>query len=184
MHRYVVVAFVLVAGLALAGCGGDPVAVTTSSLAATTAPTVTASTVTTAPAATTTTVALQVPEQLSDFEVRTVAIDGDPWLVAVADTRELRSQGLMFVTELADLDGMVFVFDRTTTGSFWMKNTLIPLDIAFFREDGSLVVVLQMEPCGDADPCPSYGPGAEYRYAVEAPLGALIDLDATARLAL
>ena len=111
-----------------------------------------------------------------------VTLDDEPWLVAVADTRDLRSRGLMFVTDLGDLDGMLFVFDTPSSGSFWMKNTLIPLDIAFFRGDGTLVEVLQMEPCGDQDSCPSYSPGADYRYALEAPAGALIGLDPAAIL--
>ena len=53
------------------------------------------------------------------------------------------------------------------------RDTLIPLDIAFFDSDGGLVNLLTMEPC-TADPCPSYRPGGSYRYAVEAPAG---DLD-------
>lgn len=124
----------------------------------------------------------QIPTELGDFEAGFVTLDDEPWFVAVADTRDLRRKGLMFVTDLGDLDGMLFVFDTPSSGSFWMKDTLIPLDIAFFGTDGSLVAVLQMEPCGDQDPCPTYRPGADYQYALEAPAGALIGLDPAAIL--
>ena len=74
----------------------------------------------------------------------------------------------MFVTDLGDLDGMLFVFDADLEGGFWMKNTLIPLDIVWFDSDGKWVGAETMPPC-EADPCPTFGPGALYRYAVEAP---------------
>ena len=190
-------ALIIALALLLAACVGDdsvapPTTATTTDDASTTSVTVTTtsttsaptSTTSTAPAPTTTTSTLepQIPEELADFEVGSVTLDGESWLVAVADTRELRSRGLMFVTDLGDLDGMLFEFDTPTSGAFWMKNTLIPLDIAFFRTDGSLVAVLQMEPCGDQDPCPTYDPGAGYHYALESPAGNLIGLDPDAVL--
>lgn len=108
---------------------------------------------------------------------------GRPWTVAVADTPERWQAGLMGVEELGDLEGMLFVFPESISGSFWMKDTLIPLDIAFFEADGVLVAVLEMEPCR-ADPCPRYGPGVPYRLALEAPAGALASLPSEARLRL
>jgi uncharacterized membrane protein (UPF0127 family) len=51
-----------------------------------------------------------------------------------------------------------------------MKNTLIPLDVAFFTVEGVLVDLLRMEPC-TADPCPIYQPRGEYRYALETEVG-------------
>ncbi len=117
-------------------------------------------------------VELTVPEVLAPFPVRTVTVAGDPWLVAVAETAELRAQGLMNVTDLGSLDGMLFVFPAAVTAEFWMKDTLIPLDIAFFDESGGFVDKLTMVPC-EADPCPTYPAAAPYRYALEAPAGAL-----------
>ena len=93
-----------------------------------------------------------------------------PWVVAVADTRILRAQGLMGVTELRDVDGMLFVFEEPIQVSFYMRNTLIPLDIAFFAADGSLVDRFAMEPC-DEDPCPTYPAAAPAMYAIETVVG-------------
>ncbi|HEX5671939.1 MAG TPA: DUF192 domain-containing protein, partial [Acidimicrobiia bacterium] len=64
---------------------------------------------------------------------------------------------------------------------FWMKDTIIPLDIAFFAADGSLVNLQTMEPC-QADPCPFYHPGAPFRWALEAPAGDLDGLGSDATL--
>jgi uncharacterized membrane protein (UPF0127 family) len=100
----------------------------------------------------------------------TIRLDGDELLVAVADTPPLRQVGLMNVADLGDLDGMLFVFEADSSGGFWMKDTLIPLDIAFFEADGSFVDGFLMEPCTTTD-CPTYRPSGPYRYALEVPAG-------------
>ena len=61
---------------------------------------------------------------------------------------------------------MLFVFPETTTGGFWMKNTLVPLTIVFFDSSGRRVRKLSMTPCRK-DPCPIYDPGRRYRFALE-----------------
>lgn len=104
------------------------------------------------------------------FERITVLVAGAEWTVAVADTPELRAQGLMGVTDLGGLDGMLFVFPENTMSGFWMKNTLIPLDVAFFTVDGLLVDLLRMEPC-TVDPCTLYHARGAYRYAIETGVG-------------
>jgi hypothetical protein len=90
--------------------------------------------------------------------------------VWVADEPDLRQRGLMERTALPQDAGMLFVFPDTTDGGFWMKNTLIPLSIAFIGDDGRIVETLDMQPC-EADPCEVYAPGSPYRYALEANLG-------------
>jgi uncharacterized membrane protein (UPF0127 family) len=86
--------------------------------------------------------------------------------VEVADDEDERSTGLMHREELAPFDGMAFVWDEPVSTSFWMKDTLIPLSIAFWGEDGRIVAILDMDPC-EADPCPTYDPEASFVGAVE-----------------
>ncbi len=109
---------------------------------------------------------------MEGFDSTTITIDGRELGVAVADTPALRSQGLMGVTDLGGLDGMLFVFEGSTDAGFWMKDTLIALDIVFFDAGGGFVDRFTMEPCTE-DPCPVYRPAGSYRYAVEAPAGDL-----------
>ncbi len=93
----------------------------------------------------------------------------DALTVRVADTSDERAQGLMGVTSLPSDDGMVFVFGGSSEDAFWMKDTLIPLSIAFVDGD-RIVAIREMEPCTN-DPCPTYDAGAPYTYAVEANRG-------------
>lgn len=117
---------------------------------------------------------LVVPEQLVDFATESIRLDEAELLVAVADSSQLRQQGLMNVEDIGDLDGMLFIFDADTSSGFWMKNTLIPLDIAFFDADGGFVDGFAMEPCTTAD-CPTYRPSGSYRFALEVPQGQMPD---------
>ena len=90
--------------------------------------------------------------------------------VRIADDDEERQRGLMGVTSLDANEGMLFEFAEPTDSPFWMKNTLIPLSIAFIDEDDRIVTVLEMEPCGE-EPCPTYSATAPYMLAVEANAG-------------
>ena len=96
-----------------------------------------------------------IPAALTNIPLATISVDGRELLVAIADTAEVRSQGLKGVSDLGDLDGMLFVWDADTASAFHMLDTLIPLDIAFFSVGGGLVDRLIMEPC-TGDPCPLY----------------------------
>ena len=91
--------------------------------------------------------------------------------VEVAQSAEQRSKGLMFRDSLPADAGMVFLFFEPTQGGFWMKNTRIPLSIAFFGEGGEILDILDMKPCR-ADPCPTYTPDATYFGALEVNQGA------------
>lgn len=88
--------------------------------------------------------------------------------VEVARTPEEQERGLMFRSSVTH--GMIFVFDRPQPLSFWMKNTLVPLDIVYFAADGSYVSSATMQPC-TADPCPTYPSGADAAFALEMPEG-------------
>jgi uncharacterized membrane protein (UPF0127 family) len=94
--------------------------------------------------------------------------------VELADTPAEREQGLMGRTSLPADAGMVFVYPEDHAGSFWMKDTLIPLSIAFYAVDGRILRILDMQPC-KADPCPLYDPEVTYRGALEVNEGAFAD---------
>jgi uncharacterized membrane protein (UPF0127 family) len=95
------------------------------------------------------------------------------WL---AETGDQRSRGLMGVTDVGDgdgtADGMAFVYPRPHTGTFWMKNTLLPLSIAFFADSGEYLSSFDMEPC-TTEPCPTYPTPADFTVAIEVPQGNL-----------
>jgi uncharacterized membrane protein (UPF0127 family) len=86
--------------------------------------------------------------------------------VEIAETDEQHQLGLMNRTCLDEDQGMVFIFFEETSGGFWMKNTLIPLSIAFFDVEGKIVKILDMEPC-EEEPCEIYDPGVPYMGALE-----------------
>jgi uncharacterized protein len=91
--------------------------------------------------------------------------------VEVADSPKEREVGLMNREFIPDDAGMIFLFDEPTTSGFWMKDTLIPLSIAFVDADGRILRILDMEPC-EADPCEIYDPGVSYWSALEVNQGA------------
>ncbi len=93
-----------------------------------------------------------------------------PLNVYVADEPAERARGLMNLDALPDDSGMVFAFPGDNRGGFYMKNTRIPLSIAFFAADGEVLEVLDMTPCRK-DPCRIYDPGVAYRGALEVPAG-------------
>lgn len=90
--------------------------------------------------------------------------------VRIADADGERRRGLMEVEHLPDDQGMAFVFAEPSTSSFWMKNTLIPLTIAFVDDDGRVVGFRDMQPC-ETDSCPLYGTTEPFVFAIEANLG-------------
>jgi uncharacterized membrane protein (UPF0127 family) len=108
----------------------------------------------------------------------TVAFDGSDAIlyVDVAETGLEQQRGLMGVESLPADEGMAFVFDKPVNSPFWMKDTLIPLSIAFVDDTGRVIGVRDMQPC-ESDPCPTYGIDEPYVLAVEANLGWFDDAD-------
>ena len=110
------------------------------------------------------------PSPSVTFAQSTVLLDTDEGSVLidveVAETERQRRLGLMNRESLDDDSGMVFVFFEPSSGGFWMKNTTIPLSIAFFDVEGRILEILDMDPCTE-DPCPTYDPGVTYRGALE-----------------
>ncbi|MDQ3612339.1 MAG: DUF192 domain-containing protein [Actinomycetota bacterium] len=100
-----------------------------------------------------------------------------PVRVEVAADEALRQRGLMGRATLPPRAGMLFVYPRPHRGSFWMRDTSIPLTIAFFDRDGRILRVLDMAPC-EREPCPLYDPGVAYRGALEVNRGYLDRLGA------
>lgn len=85
-----------------------------------------------------------------------IAPDGSRIVLELALTDQEKANGLMFRDKLAADRGMLFLFDRDDTYAFWMKNTLIPLDIVWFDAAGRVVDVRPgADPC-HAEPCPKY----------------------------
>ncbi len=73
----------------------------------------------------------------------------------VAATEQARQLGLMHRTYLPSDDGMLFVFESKGTHCFWMRNTKIPLAIAFLADDGKIVNVIEMKAMTEDNHCPS-----------------------------
>ncbi len=87
-------------------------------------------------------------------------------VVEIADEPEAQSRGLMGRDALGPYEGMLFVFPEEAPRGFWMKDTLIPLDILFFNAEGKWVYGVTMTPC-EADPCAIYDSRGPAKYALE-----------------
>jgi uncharacterized membrane protein (UPF0127 family) len=109
------------------------------------------------------------PQKLAALELTIERADGETAVILaeVARTAAERETGLMFRRSLAEGEGMLFVFERDQTLSFWMKNTLIPLSIAYISYNGRILEIHDMEP-QNLTPVRS---GRSARYALEVPRG-------------
>ena len=80
------------------------------------------------------------------FKTSQVKVAGHPLKVELAIEEPQRLQGLMYRKALGKEDGMLFIFDEPGYHSIWMKNTLIPLSVAFVDKDGVILNIADMEP--------------------------------------
>lgn len=108
--------------------------------------------------------------QLSELEVVEVKIDGHPFRLWVMDTFAKRQEGMMFLqnSDFKDDQGMIFVFPDSARRNFWMKNTLVPLDIAYINENKTILNVLTMKALDIDTPYESRGAA---KYAIEVRAG-------------
>lgn len=91
--------------------------------------------------------------------------------VELAQTPDKISRGLMFRENLDHDAGMLFMFETEGTHPFWMKNTLIPLDIIWINETMEVAYISKnTQPCR-ADPCPGVNPGRRAKYVLEVNAG-------------
>jgi hypothetical protein len=95
----------------------------------------------------------------------TLSVNGEQLLVEIAATPPQRSCGLSFRVHLPANHGMLFVYPDVGIREFWMKDTRIPLDIAFLAQGGQIVEIYQMSP---ADP--------EYRYRSVQPVAFALEV--------
>ncbi len=97
--------------------------------------------------------------------------DGKSVTAELAVNEEDRARGLMFRQTLNTDEGMLFVFQKDEYNSFWMKNTLIPLDMVWLDSSRRVIFIAENVPPCKAEPCPSYGPDLPSRYVLELKAG-------------
>lgn len=96
-----------------------------------------------------------------------VCFENNCFNVELARTREEQAQGLMFRQSLGRDRGMLFIFTEEGMYNFWMKNTLIPLDIIWINENKEVVFISEnTQPC-EKDPCPLFNPDKKAKYVLE-----------------
>jgi uncharacterized membrane protein (UPF0127 family) len=151
-------ALVFVLLLLMGGCGGgessapeEKEPTNSTAPAQTTAETTQNTTVASAPDESTTLAIIGTTGERSEVEVE------------IADDEAEQRRGLMERTELGENAGMLFVFDRDEPRSFWMRNTLIPLSIAYIASDGRIVDIQDMQPLDET----SHLSAAPAQYALE-----------------
>ena len=104
-----------------------------------------------------------------------VKIGAQNFELEVSDTPATREMGLMHREVIQYDEGMLFVFDNPGRHRFWMKNTLIPLDILWLDEGKSVIHFESVNPCYK-DPCPPVGPSSNNaKYVIELPAGSFVE---------
>lgn len=108
--------------------------------------------------------------QLTDYKTAQITIGSKKLTVWLADTSAKRQEGMMFLTdsEVKPDEGMLFVFQLSKERGFWMENTLIPLDIAYMKPDGTIISTPTMKAL-DKTNVPSHGAA---QFALEMKAGA------------
>lgn len=110
---------------------------------------------------------LRCGAQDRDKFIKVYRADGGSVTAELALTDAERARGLMNRQTILPDQGMLFVFDEEAIHSFWMKNTLIPLDMLWLDKDRRIIHIEPNVPPCRADPCPSYGPPRPASYVLE-----------------
>jgi uncharacterized membrane protein (UPF0127 family) len=92
---------------------------------------------------------------------------GAVYAVELARKPEEQAQGLMYRENLPARTGMLFLFPEPAPHQFWMKNTMIPLDIVWMDPENRVLFVSANTPPCKADPCPTYGPAEPAKTVLE-----------------
>ena len=108
----------------------------------------------------------EILHKAHELDEITVQIGEQLWNVEVAKTQEQRQQGLMLRESLEEGSGMLFLFEESGFHAFWMKNTLIPLDVIWISEDMKVVDVQTLQPCR-VEECQSFVPSKKAKYVLE-----------------
>lgn len=114
-------------------------------------------------------------QPLAQFPTQQIKLGDRQLKVAVAQEKQLRKQGLRRVEDLGELDGMLFVYPKPTRAEFIMKDTSIPLTVAFYSSRGEFIEQKDMEPCSEN--CPTYTAQRKLKYALEVPQRSKIKLN-------
>ena len=103
------------------------------------------------------------------YEKATFRLGKTEFTAYLADDEQRRQQGLMFIEKMKENTGMLFIFDEERQQSFWMKNTLIPLNIGFFDAKGVLIDVQEMKVAESlvSKEIPSYASSGPALFALE-----------------
>lgn len=105
-----------------------------------------------------------------------ITINNVSFDVDLAITQDEQAQGLMGRTELKKDQGMLFVYSEPRQPSFWMKDTLIPLDILFFDHNSQLIKLFSRVPPCKKEPCKTYSTATPALYVLELPAGTAKEL--------
>ena len=104
----------------------------------------------------------------ASFQTKTGTV---PLSIEIADDPSERETGLMYREMMPENQGMFFVFDSEVSLTFWMKNTLIPLDMVFLDSAKKVVhIARDVQPC-QADPCPLTSSRSAAKYVIETNAG-------------
>ena len=108
-------------------------------------------------------------------ELVSITVGKDVYHIEVAITQEEQSLGLMNITEIEPNEGMIFLYKEDRKLSFWMKNTLVPLSIAFIAKDGTIKEIHHLKP----ESLTPVNSTHSVRYALELPQGSYTRSGAT-----